>query len=235
MKKFIIIIMLLLVAGFIAARILVPDKPAKEVMIGAVSERLLGARSQELPWPPKEGKTYPNLDLMTTSGKSYSLAKLKGQAVIILPVDMRSANSQVQAGAKVYGSLNGVGLGSAIVKSLESQIGRKAYSQTKIVHLILYNSQGKAPTAKDLILWNNHFELFSKANQIVLGARQRHIMWSKKSLTFGCQYVNADFKLQIDATRGNYTYIKKKIRPQLDRSIRDDIENKEGNLKILHL
>ena len=235
MKKIIIITMLLLVVGFITARVFVLDKPAKEVMIGAISERLLGARSQELPWSPKEGKTYPNLDLMTTSGKSYSLAQLKGQAIIVLPVDMRSANSQVQAGAKVYGSLNGVDLNSAIVKSLESQIGKKSCTQIKIVHLVLYNLEGKAPTTKDLILWNNHFELANKTNQVVLGARQRHIMWSKKSLTFGCQYINADFKLQVDATRGNYTYIKKKIRPQLDRSIRDNIENQEGNLKILHL
>ncbi len=205
----------LFLVAFLAARILVPEKPAKEVIVGAVSERLLGAKNDELPWPPKKDKIYSNLDLLALSGKSYTLKKLKGEPFIVIPIDMRSANSQVQAGAQKYGSLNGIDLKIAVAKSLESQIGNKLYLQAKIVHLILYNHQGEAPTAKDLRSWKNHFGLGDMRNHVVLGARKRHILWSKKNLTYGCQYVNAEFQLEVDATRGSYRDIKNKIKPKL--------------------
>ncbi|GEM_PF-6188884 len=235
MKKFILILACLFAIAFIAARVLVPDEPATEVIINAVSERIIGAKSEELPWPPIKSKTYPNLDLLSLSGKSYELEQLKGTPFIVIPIDMRSANSQVQVGAKTYGSLNNVSLSGAIVNSLESQIGKAFYQKIRIVHLILYNSGGEAPSTKDLRTWSSHFQLAGMRNHMVLGARDRHILWSKKKLTYGCQYVNNEFKLEVDATHGNYTYIKKKIKPRLGSAIQVQSDDQGSNMKVLRI
>ena len=99
MKKFILTIAILALLCFVAARVLAPELSAKEAISNFWNKEIKAGGLEELIWSPKEGEKYPQLNLISISGQSYPLINLKRTHFIIVPIDMRSASSQVQVGA----------------------------------------------------------------------------------------------------------------------------------------
>ena len=59
-------------------------------------------------WPPKLGKSYPDLEVIDHTGRTFRLSSLKGSVLVIEPIGMTCPACQAFSGAKQVGAFEGV-------------------------------------------------------------------------------------------------------------------------------
>lgn len=157
-------------------------------------------------WPPQLNNYYPELELMSTSGKKVKLSAYAGKVLLIEPIGMSCPACQAFVGAGTKGGYNGVSPqpGLPSVDKLLSDNGIRASDPRLVrVQLLLYGPGMSAPSLAEAQAWARHFGFGQQGNELVLLGDSRYINNTSYNMIPGFQLVDSGFVLRSDATGHN--------------------------------
>lgn len=161
------------------------------------------AASSVSPWPPQLDSKYPDLELMSTSGKKVKLSSYTGKILLIEPIGMSCPACQAFVGADTKGGFEG-GSAQTGLPSIESMLEKNGISPSDSrlvrVQLLLYSPSMGAPTLEQAQAWGKHFGFGNGANELILFGDSSFINNASYNLIPGFQLVDKDFVLRSDAT-----------------------------------
>lgn len=165
------------------------------------------ARSKfSLYWPPALNNYYPDIQMMSLSGKPVRLSSFAGKVILVEPIGMSCPACQAYAGGDRLGGINRVspqgGVESAD-KMLASHNISPSDSRLVRVQLLLYGPNMQAPTLAEAQAWAKHFGFGQKPNEVVLIADGQYQNSGSYNMIPGFQLIDKDFVLRSDAC-GHY-------------------------------
>ena len=157
----------------------------------------------KLYWPPALNSYYPDIEMMSLSGKPVKLSSYAGKAILVEPIGMSCPACQAFAGGDTRGGINGV-LPQSGLPSIDNLLQKQGISPNDPrlvrVQLILYGPTLKAPTLAEARAWANHFGFGQGANQLVLIADQRYQNDASYNMIPGFQLIDKNFVLRSDSS-----------------------------------
>jgi hypothetical protein len=156
-------------------------------------------------WPPRVGKPFPDLELVSHSGAVRRLSEFKGKIILVEPVGMNCPACNAFAGAQEKGGYKGTRPQSGL-PSIEELLPRFAQGITidderlVVVHLLLFDIDYGAPAAADARKWSEHFDLGGHGNIIVMAGDERFLGPESFKMIPGFFLVDQDFILRADST-----------------------------------
>lgn len=188
----IVIISLLVLAFALAGSVQATAAPSKT-----------GKSKYSLYWPPQLNNYYPDLELVSISGKKVRLSDYAGKVMLIEPIGMSCPACQAFAGAGSRGGYRGV-VPQAGLPSIDSLLSQSGISQTDSklirVQLLLYNPSMQEPSLAEAKDWARHFGFGSRPNELVLLGDARFINNASYNMIPGFQVVDTHFVLRSDST-----------------------------------
>lgn len=161
------------------------------------------AQAAKLQWPPQLNSPYPDLELMSTSGKKVKLSSFKGKVILIEPIGLSCPACQAFVGADAQGGFKGVSPQQGL-PSIETLLKRNGISPADAnlqrVQLLLYSPSMNAPTLEEAQEWGKHFGFGQAANELILMGEQTYINNDSYNMIPGFQLIDKNFVLRSDAT-----------------------------------
>lgn len=161
-----------------------------------------------VPWPPRVGATYPDLELVNRAGKSLRLSSFRGKVILVEPVGMSCPACNAFSGANAgLGGFRGLRPQEG-VQSIETLLQRKAKGvklrnpDLVLVQVLLYDYEMGVPDVQDARDWAQHFGLSPKEARVVVPRNDLRGPASY-NLIPGFHLVDRDFVLRYDATGHN--------------------------------
>lgn len=157
-------------------------------------------------WPPSLNTYYPDIEMMSISGKPVRLSSYAGKVILVEPIGMSCPACQTFAGGDRAGGINGVtpqiGAESAD-KMLTGAVIKPSDPRLIRVQLLLYGPNMQAPTLAEAQAWAKHFGFGQKPNEVVLIADSRHQNNASYNMIPGYQLIDKSFVMRSDACGHN--------------------------------
>ena len=205
------VLLLVLVASICIAGIYWYDRPATQSMVNAY--QLLSDPGEDSPvdrglgfaWPPVMDEPFPDIELMSHTGKRVSLSDFKGKIILVEPVGMTCAACNAFSGAQEVGGYQGVKPQKNLpsIEVLLPQYGDGASlddDRIVLVQLLLYDMNLKAPDPANALHWARHYNFDKRDNVFVLAGDQRYINQASYDMIPGFFLVDQNFMLRSDST-----------------------------------
>ena len=178
------------------------------IVAGLATAHAARAAQPAFVWPPALGASYPDLQLPATGGTSRSLADLKGKVIVVEMIGMNCPACQSWAGARTKGAFQGVTPQENLEPISETfpRYSGVSLDDPRIVYvqMLLFNMQMKAPDARDVKLWNDHFNRGRAHPPIVITASPEMLQPRYYEATYGLvpgfQVIDKKGVLRYDAT-----------------------------------
>jgi hypothetical protein len=155
-------------------------------------------------WPPRVGEPYPDLRLVDQTGRTTSLASLKGRVLLVEMIGMTCPACQGFSGAKKLGTFGGVDSDGGLpsIDDLLDQYARgtKLGDDLVLVQILLFDMTMGAPTADDARAWAAHFHRDAAKHEYVLAGGPALHNQASFVMVPGFQLVDRRFTLRWDAT-----------------------------------
>lgn len=176
-----------------------------------------------LTWPPKLNSKYPDLELMSSSGKKVKLSSFAGKIILLEPIGMSCPACQAFVGAEEKGVFQG-GSSQPGLPSIDTMLKQNGIaandSRLARVQLILYSPSLSAPSLDQAKEWAKHFGFGEAKNELILIGDQSYINSASYNMIPGFQLIDKDFVLRCDATGHNPTNdLYKELLPMLKQSL----------------
>lgn len=154
-------------------------------------------------WPPQLNNYYPEVELMSLSGRKVKLSSFAGRVLLIEPVGMSCPACQAFVGASARGGYDGVtpqpGMRSIDQLLTENGIS-PSDSRLVRVQLLLYSMKMGAPSLQEAQAWAKHFGFGQRSNEVVLIGDSRYVNSASYDMIPGFQLVDRRFVLRSDST-----------------------------------
>lgn len=156
-------------------------------------------------WPPRLGKTYPDIEFTNYDGRRIQISDFKGKVVLVEPVGMSCEACNAFAGAHIRGDFEGIrpqpGLDSIEEYMYERLDGLTVdNSDLVLVQLLLYDLFMEAPDAEDARIWAEHFGFDKNPNVYVIFSERDLRGKASYRLIPGFQLVDRNSRLRADST-----------------------------------
>lgn len=180
-----------------------------------------GGAQQKLSWPPQLNSKYPDLELMSSSGKKVKLSSVAGKIILLEPIGMSCPACQAFVGAAEKGPFPG-GSAQPGLPSMDSMLKQHGISPSdsrlERVQLILYSPSMGAPTLEQAKAWSKHFGFGETGHELILIGDQSYINNASYNMIPGFQLIDKDFVLRCDSTGHNPTNdLYKELLPMLKK------------------
>ena len=164
----------------------------------------------ELPWPPKIGERYPDLELLNAHGETVRLASLAGQPMLVHIVGMTcpACNGYAGGNTKKIGPFPGMKAQGNLKSTAEylpmySNGIRISDKRLQVVTIIYFGRGNKIPQPHDAQQWAEHFGYDKQENHIVLIGQARHKNNISYKMVPGFHIIDQDFTFVSDASGHN--------------------------------
>ena len=157
-------------------------------------------------WPPQLNGFYPELELMSSTGKKVKLSSFAGKVILVEPIGMSCPACQAFAGASKKGGFQGVNPQPGIpsIDELLTQQGvSPSDSRLVKVQLILYSPSLNAPSLEQAQAWSRHFGFGQRPNEVILIGDARFINDASYNMIPGFQLIDKSYVLRSDSSGHN--------------------------------
>lgn len=161
--------------------------------------------NEQLPWPPKVGAPFPDLQLTSLDGQAVNLSRYRGKILILESIGMPCKACQAFSGGHELGGFGGVEPQPGL-ESFETYFNRLArgakLSDDRLVFIqvLYYGPDGRRPpTLEEARQWAAHFRMTEAPNRRVLVATHDLISDETRAMIPGFHLVDHNFVLQCDA------------------------------------
>lgn len=157
-------------------------------------------------WPPALNTYYPDIEMMSISGKPVRLSSYAGKVILVEPIGMSCPACQAFAGGDRAGGINGVvpQTGAESADKMLTGAGITPSDPRLIrVQLLLYGPNMQAPTLAEAQAWAKHFGFGQKPNEVVLIADSRYQNNASYNMIPGYQLIDKSFVMRSDACGHN--------------------------------
>lgn len=157
-------------------------------------------------WPPALNTYYPDIEMMSISGKPVRLSSYAGKVILVEPIGMSCPACQAFAGGDRAGGINGVTpqTGAESADKMLTGAGITPSDPRLIrVQLLLYGPSMQAPTLAEAQAWSKHFSFGQKPNEVVLIADSRYQNNASYNMIPGYQLIDKSFVMRSDACGHN--------------------------------
>jgi hypothetical protein len=163
------------------------------------------AASLEFAWPPRMNERFPDIELMSHTGRTVSLSEFKGKIILVEPVGMTCAACNAFSGAQVVGGYQGVRPQKNLpsIEALLPQYGNGVSlddDRIILVQLLLYDMNLKAPDPANAMHWARHYNFDKRDNVFVLVGDQRFINQASYDMIPGFFLIDRNLILRSDST-----------------------------------
>lgn len=205
------VLLLMLVISICAAAAYWYSRPTTPSMVDAyqlLSEPGGDRKADTSPgfaWPPGMNEAFPDIELVSHTGRRVSLSEFKGKIILVEPVGMTCAACNAFSGAQVVGGYQGVRPQKNLpsIEALLPQYGNGVSlddDRIVLVQLLLYDMNLKAPDPANAMHWARHYNFDTRDNVFVLVGDQRFINQASYDMIPGFFLIDQNFILRSDST-----------------------------------